>query len=195
MYICTSPGYNCESSNCSFSGGGNGYFKTILFVARDVGHTLHARHCVLCYWRPIDTRLLLILVPHSAWDCQEGDGVCHLVRSTECCFDSSATLPWLLRSGLYTLSQLFCLEPTWGMFWYKFFLANMFYLVKGCDGSVLLDDTVTLKGEKTASPNMNSLMGFEIIDQIKNKLESECPGIVSCADILTVAARDAVILV
>lgn len=71
----------------------------------------------------------------------------------------------------------------------------MFYLVKGCDGSVLLDDTVTLKGEKTASPNMNSLMGFEIIDQIKNKLESECPGIVSCADILTVAARDAVILV
>ncbi|KAF2321403.1 hypothetical protein GH714_040993 [Hevea brasiliensis] len=67
--------------------------------------------------------------------------------------------------------------------------------VQGCDGSVLLDDTITLQGEKKASPNVNSLKGFRIIDKIKNKVESECPGIVSCADILTIAARDAVILV
>ncbi|KAI4302201.1 hypothetical protein MLD38_037979 [Melastoma candidum] len=67
--------------------------------------------------------------------------------------------------------------------------------VQGCDGSVLLDDTVMLQGEKTASPNVNSLIGFEIVDRIKSKIESDCPGIVSCADILTVAARDAVILV
>ncbi|EEF47648.1 peroxidase, putative [Ricinus communis] len=67
--------------------------------------------------------------------------------------------------------------------------------VQGCDGSVLLDDTITLQGEKKASPNVNSLVGFRIIDKVKNKVESECPGIVSCADILTVAARDAVILV
>ncbi|KAK4263676.1 hypothetical protein QN277_029059 [Acacia crassicarpa] len=67
--------------------------------------------------------------------------------------------------------------------------------VQGCDGSVLLDDTVTLKGEKTASANINSLKGFSLIDRIKNMLESECPGIVSCADLLTIAARDAVVLV
>ncbi|KAJ0039192.1 hypothetical protein Pint_23404 [Pistacia integerrima] len=67
--------------------------------------------------------------------------------------------------------------------------------VQGCDGSVLLDDTIDLKGEKTASINKNALKGFRLIDRIKNKLESECPGIVSCADILTIAARDAVILV
>ncbi|KAF9674178.1 hypothetical protein SADUNF_Sadunf10G0100500 [Salix dunnii] len=67
--------------------------------------------------------------------------------------------------------------------------------VQGCDGSVLLDDTITLKGEKKASANTNSLKGFKIIDKIKSKIESECPGIVSCADILTIAARDAVILV
>ncbi|KAK1296197.1 Peroxidase 11 [Acorus calamus] len=67
--------------------------------------------------------------------------------------------------------------------------------VQGCDGSVLLDDTYTLKGEKEAKANVNSLTGFELVDRIKNKLESECPGVVSCADLLTIAARDAVILV
>ncbi|EYU28923.1 hypothetical protein ABFS82_12G084700 [Erythranthe guttata] len=67
--------------------------------------------------------------------------------------------------------------------------------VQGCDGSVLLDDTITLRGEKKAPNNRNALKGFRIVDRIKNRLESECPGIVSCADILTVAARDAVLLV
>ncbi|WCJ35738.1 Peroxidase superfamily protein [Euphorbia peplus] len=67
--------------------------------------------------------------------------------------------------------------------------------VQGCDGSILLDDTITLQGEKKASVSINSLIGFEIIDKIKNKLESDCPGIVSCADLLTIAARDAIILV
>lgn len=68
-------------------------------------------------------------------------------------------------------------------------------MLQGCDGSVLLDDTIDLKGEKTAPANINSLKGFKLVDRIKNMLESECPGIVSCADILTIAARDAVILV
>ncbi|GMJ13414.1 hypothetical protein like AT1G68850 [Hibiscus trionum] len=68
--------------------------------------------------------------------------------------------------------------------------------VQGSDGSILLDDTIDLLGEKRASTNrLNSLKGFRIIDKIKNKLESECPSIFSCADILTIAARDAVILV
>lgn len=67
--------------------------------------------------------------------------------------------------------------------------------MQGCDGSVFLDDTITLQGEKKAPNNIHALKGFRIIDRIKNRLESECPGIVSCADILTVAARDATILV
>ncbi|URE48194.1 Cationic peroxidase 1 [Musa troglodytarum] len=65
--------------------------------------------------------------------------------------------------------------------------------VQGCDGSVLLDDTSSFTGEKTAGPNNNSLRGFDVVDAIKSKLESACNQVVSCADILAVAARDSVV--
>lgn len=68
-------------------------------------------------------------------------------------------------------------------------------MTQGCDGSVLLDDTVSMIGEKQADQNVNSLKGFDLVDKIKEKLEAECPGVVSCADLLAVAAKDAVVLV
>ncbi|KAJ8464880.1 hypothetical protein OPV22_027432 [Ensete ventricosum] len=64
--------------------------------------------------------------------------------------------------------------------------------VNGCDASVLLDDTPAMSGEKNAPPNRNSLRGYEVIDSIKAQVEASCRAVVSCADILALAARDGV---
>nr|KYP57552.1 Peroxidase N [Cajanus cajan]KYP57567.1 Peroxidase N [Cajanus cajan] len=64
--------------------------------------------------------------------------------------------------------------------------------VNGCDGSILLDGGDD--GEKSAIPNLNSARGYDVVDTIKSSVESECQGVVSCADILAIAARDSVFL-
>ncbi|XP_054819451.1 cationic peroxidase 1-like [Prosopis cineraria] len=65
--------------------------------------------------------------------------------------------------------------------------------VNGCDGSLLLDDTPAFIGEKTAFPNINSVRGFEVVDRIKAAVDKACKRpVVSCADILAIAARDSV---
>ncbi|PKH47891.1 peroxidase 60-like [Punica granatum] len=60
--------------------------------------------------------------------------------------------------------------------------------VNGCDASILLDGP---SSEKTAGAN-GSVRGYELIDTIKSILESICPGVISCADIIVMATRDAV---
>lgn len=64
--------------------------------------------------------------------------------------------------------------------------------MQGCDASILLDGS---DGEKFAKPNLNSVRGYEVIDAIKADLESVCPEVVSCADIVALAASYGVLFV
>ncbi|KAF2301278.1 hypothetical protein GH714_022330 [Hevea brasiliensis] len=51
---------------------------------------------------------------------------------------------------------------------------------------------IWLKIREESTPNLN-LKGFDIIDIIKSHLEEVCPGVVSCADIVVLAAREGVV--
>uniref|UniRef100_A0A7N0UGA6 Peroxidase n=1 Tax=Kalanchoe fedtschenkoi TaxID=63787 RepID=A0A7N0UGA6_KALFE len=66
--------------------------------------------------------------------------------------------------------------------------------VKGCDASNLLDSSGSIISEKRSNANRNSARGFEVIDEIKKEIEKACPHVVSCADILALAARDSTVL-
>ncbi|PON44488.1 Peroxidase [Parasponia andersonii] len=66
--------------------------------------------------------------------------------------------------------------------------------VNGCDASLLLDNSGSIQSEKDAGPNANSTRGFDVVDNIKTAVENSCSGIVSCADILALAAEASVSL-
>lgn len=66
--------------------------------------------------------------------------------------------------------------------------------VQGCDASILLVEPVT---EQIALPNNASIKAASLraLDAIKESVEKECPGIVSCADTIALSTAVAVRLV
>ena len=64
----------------------------------------------------------------------------------------------------------------------------------GCEASILLNSNGAGPAERDA-PISATLEKFNVIDDIKATVEAQCPGIVSCADILALAAVHSVRLV
>ncbi|KAG6652925.1 peroxidase 43 [Carya illinoinensis] len=63
--------------------------------------------------------------------------------------------------------------------------------VEGCDGSILIENGPN--AERHAFGHQG-VVGFEVIEKAKAELETVCRGVVSCADIVALAARDAIAL-
>lgn len=68
--------------------------------------------------------------------------------------------------------------------------------MQGCDASVLLDGSASGPGEQQAPPNLSLRpAAFKAINEIRALIDNACGRIVSCADVVALAARDAVVLV
>ncbi|RWV92789.1 hypothetical protein GW17_00044800 [Ensete ventricosum] len=67
--------------------------------------------------------------------------------------------------------------------------------VGGCDASLLVSTNAFNRAERDADDNI-SLPGdgFDAVVRAKTALELQCPGVVSCADILALATRDLVLM-
>ncbi|XVF13903.1 hypothetical protein REPUB_Repub09cG0009800 [Reevesia pubescens] len=104
--------------------------------------------------------------------------------------DTCPNLESIVRQEVSTkFSQTFVTIPaTLRLFFHDCF-------VEGCDASVTISSP-NGDAEKDAEDNLSLAGdGFDTVIKAKQAVERQCPGIVSCADILALAARDVVVLV
>ncbi|XP_015576905.2 peroxidase 19 [Ricinus communis] len=101
------------------------------------------------------------------------------------------TCPQLEQLVGSVTSQQFKETPVSGPATIRLFFHDCF--VEGCDASILISTRPGSKqlAEKDAEDNKNlRIEGFESIRKAKALVEGKCPGVVSCSDILAIAARD-----
>ncbi|KAK9713074.1 hypothetical protein RND81_06G001300 [Saponaria officinalis] len=132
-------------------------------------------------WNPLLLPLLLFLAIITG----QGDAALRPGFYSNTCPDAESTVTHVLKKAM--LTDIRSAASVMRLQFHDCF-------VNGCDGSLLLDDTPTMLGEKGSLSNINSLRSYQVIDEIKEALERICPATVSCADIIIMAARDAVAL-
>ncbi|KAM1760911.1 hypothetical protein ACFX12_003741 [Malus domestica] len=73
-------------------------------------------------------------------------------------------------------------------------LRNIFHdcAILSCDASLLLDSTRRSLSENEMDKSFG-MRNFKYIEEIKEALERECPGVVSCSNILVLSAREGVV--
>ncbi|KAG6604435.1 Peroxidase 21, partial [Cucurbita argyrosperma subsp. sororia] len=78
-------------------------------------------------------------------------------------------------------------------------IRNLFHdcMVKSCDASLLLEIKEEEGGivSEMKSSRSFGIRNLKYVNKIKQLLENECPDTVSCADIMALAARDAIVLI
>ena len=57
------------------------------------------------------------------------------------------------------------------------------------------NDSPAIKSEMNELANKDSARGYNVVEAAKSEMEKICPGVVSCADVLAVAAHDASVAV
>ncbi|XP_062232856.1 peroxidase 41-like [Phragmites australis] len=135
--------------------------------------------------RPLHLSVLFLLLVAAAWlAVAEAKLVANYYRKT---------CPRAERIVTDVVSQKQLSHPTTAAGVLRVFFHDCF--VSGCDASVLVAPNVFARSERDAVQSQ-SLPGdaFEALTRAKTALELECPGVVSCADVLAVAARDLVVM-
>ncbi|KAH7519063.1 hypothetical protein JRO89_XSUnG0144000 [Xanthoceras sorbifolium] len=74
-------------------------------------------------------------------------------------------------------------------------IRNLFHdcIVKSCDASVLLETVNSIESEQKSVRSFG-MRNFKYVNTIKEALEKECPSTVSCADIVSLSARDGILM-
>ncbi|KAM0051566.1 putative peroxidase [Helianthus debilis subsp. tardiflorus] len=106
------------------------------------------------------------------------------------------TCPQLEQIVAFVTSQNFKVSPATAPATIRLFFHDCF--VQGCDGSILISMKPGSMGlpEKESEDNQDiPAYAYQIIEKAKAMVEVKCPGVVSCADILALAARDYIHLV
>ncbi|KAL6574050.1 Peroxidase 19 [Orobanche hederae] len=140
---------------------------------------------------PIFTFIFILLGSHSLANAATKSNSTR--RSYQLSVDFYAkTCPQVDQLVASITSQQFKEAPISGPATIRLFFHDCF--VEGCDGSVLISSKPGNKeelAEKDAEDNKElAVEAFESIKKAKALVESKCPGTVSCADIIAIAARD-----